>query len=90
MVYWLWRQPSTLKVGSTVKQKNRVRPIDDYKASLVNFAATQNEGVAIHTISHSVYDRLLDEEWLFECQRWLGSQVLGLVGCLQALMKLSI
>ena len=27
-------------------------PIDDYKASLVNFAVTQNEGVTIHTIDH--------------------------------------
>ena len=35
-----------------VKQKNKVRPIDDYKASLVNFAVTQNEGVTIHTIDH--------------------------------------
>ena len=29
-----------------------MRPIDDYKASLVNFAVTQNEGVIIHTIDH--------------------------------------
>ncbi len=57
-----------------VKQKNKVRPIDDYKASLVNFAVTQSEGVTIHTIDHiASHDRLLDEEWLFECQRWLGS-----------------
>ena len=35
-----------------VKQKNKVRPIDDYKASLVNFAVTQSEGVTIHTIDH--------------------------------------
>ena len=48
-----------LPAGSTltgkrfpVKQKNKVRPIDDYKASLVNFAVTQNEGVTIHTIDH--------------------------------------
>ena len=34
-----------------VKQKNKVRPIDDYKASVVNFGATQNEGVTIHTIT---------------------------------------
>ena len=27
-------------------------PIDAYKASLVNFAVTQNEGVTIHTIDH--------------------------------------
>ncbi len=49
-----------LPVGSTltkrfpVKQKNAVRPIDDYnyKASLVNFAVPQNEGVTIHTVDH--------------------------------------
>ena len=35
-----------------MKQKNKVRPIDDYKASLVNFAVAQNEGVTIHTIDH--------------------------------------
>ena len=29
-----------------------MRPIDDYKVSLVNFAVTQNEGVTIHTIHH--------------------------------------
>ena len=47
-----------LPVGSTltkrfpVKQKNKVGPIDDCKASLVNFAVAQNEGVTIHTIDH--------------------------------------
>ena len=47
-----------LPAGSTptkrfpVKQKNKVRPIDDYKASLLNFAVAQNEGVTIHTIDH--------------------------------------
>ena len=35
-----------------MKQKNKVRPIDDYKTSLVNFAITQNEGVTIHSIHH--------------------------------------
>ena len=50
--------PSSLPLGSTltkrfpVKQTNKVRPIDDYKASLVNFAVTQSEGVTIHTIDH--------------------------------------
>ena len=43
---------STLAKRFPVKQKNKVRPIDDYKASLVNFAVTQNEGVTIHTIDH--------------------------------------
>ena len=47
-----------LPVGSTltkrfpVKQKDKVRPIYDYKASLVNFVVTQNEGVTIHTIDN--------------------------------------
>ena len=39
---------STLTKRFPVKQKNKVRPIDDYKVSLVNFAVTQNEGVTIH------------------------------------------
>ena len=43
---------STLTKRFPVKQKNKVRPIDDYKAFLVNFAVTQNEGVTIHTIDH--------------------------------------
>ena len=43
---------STLTKRFPVKQKNKVTPIDDYKASLVNFAFTQNEGVTIHTIDH--------------------------------------
>ncbi len=42
----------TLTKCFPVKQKNKVRPIDDYKASLVNFAVTQSEGVIIHTIDH--------------------------------------
>ena len=43
---------STLTKRFPVKQKNKVRPIDDYKASLVNFAVSQSEGVTIHTIGH--------------------------------------
>ena len=43
---------STLTKRFPVKQKNKVRPIGDYKASLVNFAVTQNEGFTIHTIDH--------------------------------------
>ena len=35
-----------------VRQRNKVLPIDDYKAPLVHFAETQNEGVTIHTIDH--------------------------------------
>ena len=43
---------STLTKRFPVRQKNKVHPIDDYKASLVNFAVIQNEGVTIHTIDH--------------------------------------
>ena len=43
---------STLAKRFHVKQKNKVGRIGDYKASLVNFAVTQNEGVTIHTIDH--------------------------------------
>ena len=43
---------STLTKRFPVKQKNKVRPIDDYEASLVNYAVTQTEGVTIHTIDH--------------------------------------
>ena len=43
---------STLTKRFPVKQKNKVRPLDDYKASLVNFAVAQNEGVTIHTMNH--------------------------------------
>eukprot|EP00435_Cladocopium_sp_Y103_P073576 s203_g44.t1 len=48
----------TLPMGATltrrfaVKQKNKVRPIDDYKASMVNASVTQTEGVTVHTIDH--------------------------------------
>ena len=34
------------------EETNKVRPIDDCKASMVKFAVTQNEGVTIHTIDH--------------------------------------
>ena len=50
--------PTSLPSGSTltkrfpVRQKNKVRPIDDYKASMVKFVVTQTEGVTIHTIDH--------------------------------------
>eukprot|EP00435_Cladocopium_sp_Y103_P073792 s107_g45.t1 len=50
--------PDTLPDGSTltrrfaVKQKNKVRPIDDYKASMVNSSVTQTEGVTVHTVDH--------------------------------------
>eukprot|EP00438_Fugacium_kawagutii_P007883 Skav213958 [mRNA] locus=scaffold1979:307938:309152:- [translate_table: standard] len=35
-----------------VRQKNKIRPIDDYKANMVNQSVTQTEGVSIHTIDH--------------------------------------
>eukprot|EP00438_Fugacium_kawagutii_P031568 Skav201075 [mRNA] locus=scaffold5595:979:2202:- [translate_table: standard] len=35
-----------------VRQKNKIRPIDDYKANMVNQSVTQTEGVTIHTIDH--------------------------------------
>ena len=35
-----------------VSQKGKLRPIDDYKASLVNSAVTQTEGVTIHGVDH--------------------------------------
>lgn len=35
-----------------VKQKNKVRPIDDYKANMVNHSVTQSEAVTIHTLNH--------------------------------------
>ena len=43
---------STLTKRFPVRQKNKVCPIDDYNASLVNFAVTQSEGATIHTIDH--------------------------------------
>ena len=55
---------STLTKRFPVKQKNKVRPIDDYKASLVNYAVTQTEGVTIHTIDHiAAMTALVDEKW---------------------------
>lgn len=49
---------STIPSGATltrrfgVMQKDKVRPIDDYKASLVNSAVTQVEVVTLHGIDH--------------------------------------
>ena len=49
-------EKESLPAGSTLTKRfpvqNKVRPIDDYKASLVNFAVSQTEGVTIHTIDH--------------------------------------
>ena len=35
-----------------VQQKGKVRPIDDYKASMVNSAVTQVETVTLHGVDH--------------------------------------
>ena len=43
---------SSLTKCFPVKQENKVRPIDDYKASLVNFAVAESQGVTIHTFDH--------------------------------------
>lgn len=43
---------ATLTKRFPVKQKNKVRPIDDYRASLVNSSVTQPEGVSVHTVDH--------------------------------------
>ena len=50
--------PDDIPKGSTltrrfgVRQKDKVRPIDDYKASLVNSSVTQAEMVTLHGIDH--------------------------------------
>ena len=70
-----------------MKQKNKVPPIDDYKASLVNFAVTQNEGATIHTIDHIasiVYDCL----WLRRVETCVVAKCWGLSGAC-ALVPLS-
>lgn len=50
--------PDTLPHGATltkrfpVKQKNKIRPIDDYRSSMVNSSVSQPEGVSIHSLDH--------------------------------------
>ena len=50
--------PVSLPSGSTitrrfgVQQKGKLRPIDDYKASMVNSSVTQTEGVSVHSVDH--------------------------------------
>ena len=50
--------PSALPAGSTitrrfgVQQKGKLRPIDDYKASMVDASVTQTEGVSVHGVDH--------------------------------------
>lgn len=43
---------ATLTRRFGVKQKNKTRPIDDYKASLVNASVTQTESATVHTMDH--------------------------------------
>ena len=43
---------ATLTRRFGVKQKNKTRPIDDYKASLVNSSVTQTESATVHTMDH--------------------------------------
>jgi len=50
--------PRALPAGSTltrrfgVFQKNKTRPIDDYKASFVNSSVSQTETATVHTVDH--------------------------------------
>ena len=50
--------PTSLPSGSAitrrfgVQQKGKLRPIDDYKASMVNSSVTQTEGVSVHSVDH--------------------------------------
>lgn len=50
--------PCSLPPGSTlirrfgVEQKNKTRPIVDYKASFVNSSVTQTESASVHTVDH--------------------------------------
>ena len=58
---------ATLTKRFAVRQKNKVRPIDDYKASMVNSSVVQSEGVTVHTIDHiaamiSVWFRLSESK----------------------------
>ena len=45
-------QGATLTRRFGVKQKNKVRPIDDYKASFVNSSVSQTESATVHTVDH--------------------------------------
>ena len=45
-------QGATLTRRFAVRQKNKIRPIDDYRASMVNASVTQTEGVSVHTVDH--------------------------------------
>ena len=43
---------ATLTRRFAVRQKNKIRPIDDYRASMVNASVTQTESVTVHTVDH--------------------------------------
>ena len=43
---------ATLTRRFAVRQKNKIRPIDDYKSSMVNSSVSQSEGVSVHSIDH--------------------------------------
>ena len=48
-----------------VQQKNKVRPIDDYKANMVNQSVIQTEGVTVHTLDHI---SSMTACWLRKCE----------------------
>ena len=43
---------ATLTRRFGIRQKNKMRPIDDYKASFVNSSVTQPETASVHTVDH--------------------------------------
>ena len=43
---------ATLTRRFAVRQKNKIRPIDDYRASMVNASVKQSESVSVHSIDH--------------------------------------
>lgn len=50
--------PNKLPAGASltrrfgVRQKNKTRPIDDYKGSLVNSSVSQSETATVHSVDH--------------------------------------
>ena len=72
--------PSSLPRGATltrrfgVKQKGKVRPIDDYKASMVNASVTQTEQISVHSVDHiaaMISRKMESESKSFHCGRAL-------------------
>ena len=43
---------ATLTRRFGIKQKTKIRPIDDYKSSFVNSSVTQSETATVHTVDH--------------------------------------